>query len=271
MNTSQIYDIPLNEIKISDDNVRVSNWSRDLEELAASIKRHGLLQPIVLLGQYGKPPYKLISGQRRYLAHEKFLKAKTIRAVFIGTLNRTQAIVRSLVENLQRVELEYVDTAKAVTELYTTFGKDEDKVQKETGLSIRRIREYILVDAQATPKMKGLLKKGLVSPADVKRALRAAQENIRKAEEILDLIVEFKPTSHQKRRIVQYGEEHKRASAKELIEEALKPHIEENIVITIPDELRSALLAATKKMSMEPEELATHILADWLSSQGFVK
>lgn len=271
MSLGTIFEVPLKDISISRDNVRLHDPDRDLEELAASIRRHGLLQPVVLLGEHGKPPYKLISGQRRYLAHQKFLKAKSIKAVFIGKLDRTQAIVRSLVENLQRVELEYVDTAKAVTELYTTFNKDERKVQSETGLSLRRIREYILVDAQATPKMKGLLKKGVISPSDVKRALRAAQDNIKKAEELLDLIVKYQPTSHQKRRIVQYGEQDKAASAKQLIDEALKPHIEENIVISLPDELRSALLAATKKMSMEPEELAAHILTDWLTSQGFAK
>src|SRR5688500_17556793 len=138
MDLATISDIPLSDIRISKENVRLHDPDRDLEERAASIKRHGLLQPVVLLGQIGKPPYKLITGQRRYLAHQKYLKARTIRAVFVAKIDRTQAIVRSLVENLQRVELEYVDTSKAVTELYTTFGNDEDRVQKETGLSIRR-------------------------------------------------------------------------------------------------------------------------------------
>jgi len=190
--------------------------------------------------------------------------------VFAGKLDKTQAIVRSLVENLQRVELEYVDTAKAITELYVKFGKDDNKVQKETGLSLRKIREYILVDAQATPKMKQLIKTGKASPSDVKRALRAAQDNIKKAEELLDLIIEYQPTAHQKRRLVRYGESDKGASARHIIEEALKPHVEENIVITLSEPIRKGLLKATKKMSMEPEELASHILSDWLQAQGFI-
>src|SRR5262245_19869685 len=106
-----IYEVSLDEIEVSDDNVRLSDAMKDLDELAASIKRHGLLQPVVLLGQYGKPPYGLISGQRRFLAHKQILRTKKIRAVFAGNLSKTEAVVRSLVENMQRVELEYDDTA----------------------------------------------------------------------------------------------------------------------------------------------------------------
>src|SRR5438552_4041787 len=257
MSLERIYNIQLKDVTISDENVRVAEPTKNLEELAASIKRHGLLQPVVLLGEFGKPPYSLISGQRRFLAYQKIRKTKTIAAVFAGNLSKTQAVVRSLVENLQRLDLEYHDSARAITELYKMFGKDEREVQKETGLSIRKIRDFILIDAQATPKMKRLLKERQVSPADVKRALRAAQANLKKAEQLLDLIVKYKPTAHQKRRLVKYGERDKKASAKRIIEEAMKDHEEENIVISIPKELRSALIAATKKLSIEAEELAS--------------
>src|SRR5437870_5370868 len=126
MSLDKIFDIPTKDIDVSDENVRVHSAFRDLDELAASIKKLGLLQPIVLLGSPGAPPYKVISGQRRLLAHQK-LKAKTIRAVFAGKLNKTEATIRSLVENMQRVDPDYPDTAKAVTYLYEKFGKDEEK------------------------------------------------------------------------------------------------------------------------------------------------
>lgn len=271
MSLEQIYTIPLKHINISEDNVRLHDATRDLDELAASIQKHGLLQPVVLLGDFGNPPYELISGQRRFLAHKKILKADDIRAVFAGSLSKTQAVVRSLVENLQRLDLEYQDIAEAITDLYEKFDKDERKVQKETGLSIRRIREYIRIESQASPNMKRLLKARKVSPVDVKRALRAAQNNIRKAEELLELIVEYKPTPHQKRRLVRYGEKDKAATAKKIFDEAMKSYIEESIVISLPAELRNGLVAATKRMSMEPEELASKVLIEWLRAQGFVK
>ncbi len=271
MSLEKIYEIALKDIVISANNIRLSDPTKDLDELAASIGRHGLLQPVVLLGEYGKPPYKLITGQRRFLAHKQILKAGTIRAVFAGSLDRTQAIVRSLVENMQRLDLQYADTAKAITDLYEEFDKDDRRVQRETGLSLRKIRDYIRIEAQATNKMKSMLKAKKVSPMDVKRALRAAQDDPAKAETLLELIIRYKPTTHQKRRLVQYGERDKKASAESILEEAMKPHIEENIVISLPQELREGLVKATKKLSMDPEELASRILADWLRSEGFIK
>jgi ParB family transcriptional regulator, chromosome partitioning protein len=264
-----IHEVSLKDIHISDDNVRHSDATRDLDELVASIKRHGLLQPVVLRGEPGSPPYELITGQRRLLAHQE-LKVPTIRAVFAGNLSKTEVVVRSLVENLQRLDLEYYDTSKAVTYLYQKLGKDVQAVHKETGLSARKIRDFIMIEARATPKMKSLLKQHKVKPADVKRALRAAQDNLKKAEELLELMVKYKPTSHQKRRIVMYGERKKGASAKHILEEAMKPHVEQNIIISLPDDLRDALIKATKSLSIEPEELAAKILSDWLRSQGFV-
>lgn len=264
-----IYDIPLKEIEISEDNVRESRPTTDLDELAASIKLHGLLQPVVLKGEYGNPKYELIGGQRRLLAHEK-LGRKTIRAVFAGrNLSKTDIVIRSLVENLQRVELEYEDTAKAVTYLYRKFGNDEGAVAQHTGLSIRRIREFVEIEARATPRMKKLLHKGNVSPSDVKRAIRAAQDNMKKAEELLDLIIEHRPTGHQKRRLVAYAEQHSSETAKKIFNEAMKPAVEQNLVISLPSDLIEALKKATKSLKVEADELAVQILSEWLESQGF--
>jgi ParB family chromosome partitioning protein len=265
-----IYDIPLGDIEVSDDNVRLTDATKDLDELAASIKRHGLLQPVVLMGEHGKPPYCLISGQRRFLAHQQILKYPKIRAVFVGNLSKTEAVVRSLVENMQRLELEYDDTAKAVTFLYGKLGKDERKVSQETGLSLRKVRDFILIEARATSTMKSWLKNHKVSPADVKRAIRAAQDNLQKAEELLELIIKYKPTAHQRKRIVLYGERDKRATAENILEQAMKPHVEENIIISLPDDIRQGLLKATKSLEMEPDELAAKVLSDWLRNQGFV-
>jgi ParB family transcriptional regulator, chromosome partitioning protein len=267
----QIHTIRLEDIHISSDTVRLNDPTTDLVELAASIKQHGILQPVLLLGEYGKPPYDLISGQRRFLAHEQILKAPTIRAVFAGKLSKTDAVVRSLVENLQRVELNYEDTAKAITYLYEKLGKDEQKVQKATGLSLRKIRDFILIEARATPKMKALLNQHKVSLADVKRAIRAAQDNLPKAEDLLDLIIKHKPTKHQKQRIVMYGERNKGFSAERILKDAMKPHIEQNMIISLSEDLLQGLEKARESLSMEPEELAAKVLSDWLRGQGFVK
>ena len=266
--TSEIYAIPLDQIDISDQNVRVTHELKDLEELAASIKIHGLLQPAVLSGIIGNPPYKLISGQRRFLAHKQILKTETIRSVFAGDLTDTEALIRSLVENLQRVELEYSDTAKAVTQLYKDLGS-ENAVSEATGLSIRKIREHLLIEARATPKIKKFIEDRKVSIMDVKRALRAAQDDLNKAERLLELIIEHNPPSNVKRRLVTYGTKGPSATAEEIYNDAKKPHIEQQILITLSDELQAALEAATATLEMDPVEVAQKALSEWLNNQGF--
>jgi ParB family transcriptional regulator, chromosome partitioning protein len=266
---SQIDDIPLEDIRISDDNVRLHDPEKDLEQLAESIRLHGLLQPVVLVGAKGSPPYDLISGQRRFLAHQKILKYATIRATFVPRMSRTDAIIRSLVENLQRTELEYRDTSEAITELYKALGSDR-RVSEATGLSIRRVRDHLLVEARASQKMKDLLAANSVSPADIKRCLQAAQDNIQKAERLLDLIIERQPTSHQKRRLISYGAANSGASAETLIDEAMKPHVEQKLIIALGEETRSALARATVAMELEPVDLAEKILQEWLQEQGFI-
>ena len=269
MGDDKIHKIKLGDIEISKQNVRLTHQTKNLDELAASIKKHGLLQPVVLLGDYGEPPYKLIAGQRRFLAHEQ-LNKKTIKSVFAGDLSKQQATLHSLVENVQRLDLNHADTAKAITDLYKAFNKNDRKVQKETGLSLRKVRDYINIDAQASPKMKRKLRDKKVSPADVKRALRAAQGNLKKAERLLDLMEQYPLTKYQKKRVIEYGEKHTKASAKKIVEEAMRPRVEQKIMISLPEEIRKGLEIATKDFSMDAEEIVAEILEKWLYDQGFI-
>lgn len=265
----RIHKIKLSDIEVSDQNVRLTHQTKDLDELAASIKKHGLLQPVVLIGSYGHPPYELIAGQRRYLAHCE-LKKQTILAVFAGDLTKEEALLRSLVENVQRVDLNHADTAKAITELYEAYGHDERRVQRETGISLRKVREYIDIEVQASPVMKNKLKQKKVSPADVKRALQAAQGNMKKAEALLELMEEYQLTKYQKQRVNEYGKKYPKASAEKILEEAIKPRVEKNIMISLPEDIRIGLENATKEFAKEVEEMVPEIIEAWLHEQGFL-
>jgi ParB/RepB/Spo0J family partition protein len=271
-----IYDVEIKDIDVSPLNVRVENTLTDIEELAASIEKHGLLQPVVLLGSLGQKPYQLIAGQRRLLAHKRIAarnkgKPKTIRAVFVGNLSAEQSTLRSLVENLQRVDLNHADTAKAITTLYKKYGNDERKVQRETGLSIQRVRDYIAIEAQASPEMKRKLAQKKVTIVDVKRAITASLGNVEKAERILTLMEKYPLNKHQKKRVVEYAVLNRHATAEKIIEEARKPRVEESIMVSLPLAVRLGLEKATKKLSKEAEEIVSDVLEQWLNEQGFIK
>lgn len=101
----EVKNVKISEIERLGGNVRSdleSEYSQEgLRELAESIRINGLMQPVVLRGTFGSPPYDVIVGQRRFLAH-KILQKEEIKAVFVGEISNTDALVLSLSENLLR-------------------------------------------------------------------------------------------------------------------------------------------------------------------------
>ncbi|MDD2895474.1 MAG: ParB/RepB/Spo0J family partition protein [Aliarcobacter sp.] len=94
----------------------------DIEELAANIKEHGLLQPITVVKKENK--YMIVSGERRYKAH-LHNKAKTIIAL-IMTSSDEQVEELTLIENIQRSDLTDFEVAKYILKLWES-GRYEKK------------------------------------------------------------------------------------------------------------------------------------------------
>ena len=259
--------VKLSEINVDDTNVRHTDKDKDLELLMNSIRKHGLLQPVVLMHKSGTPPYRLIVGQRRFRAHQQ-LEKTDILARIVPEGSDEDARVLSLVENLQRVELDYADVAAAITNLYDKF-KDPKKVAQELNLSQRTVNDYLRIELFSTPKVKDLIRKDPSLKADAKRALKAAQYNKREAEELLLKMRSM--TSHEKRRLSEYSAEHPRASADSKVAEARKPRIQETIVLSLDEESRSALGKAQGKLLMDWVDIAGTALREWLKDKGFLK
>jgi ParB/RepB/Spo0J family partition protein len=268
MPDDKIYSVPLKDIEVSDDNVRHTEPDKDLRELADNIRRHGQLQPVVLIGEYLKPKYRLIVGQRRFLAHRDILNAKEIRATFVKEMGDTEAKICSLTENLCRVELTYKDAADAITALYKVFGRNDRRVARETGLSLQKVRQYIYIEERASAQTKRRLREKKVKPVDVQRALRAACDDIDKADALLERMKDY--DKYQKQRMVEYGRQHPTASAREIVARAEEPTVERQLIVRLSDKARSGLATAAQKMSMEPDEVAAKAVEEWLSTRGFI-
>lgn len=277
MNIADVKDIPLDDIRLQGTNVRSdlsSAFSQEgIHELAENIRINGLLQPVVLRGDLGNPPYDVIVGQRRFLAHnilaEKgLLPNNTIKATFSGKIDDMSALLLSLSENMCRQEMNYEDTSNAITTLYKHFGNDERKVQAHTGFSLRMIRNYVRIEEQATDKIKQLLKDRRISMPDAKRAIDAAQGDSEKADVLIDEIVKL--TTYQKKRLVESGAKNPKASANALIEAAKQPKLEETIILNLPHKVHKALKTAAEKLAIEMEELTTNALVHWLKTNEFL-
>ena len=109
---------------------RTTFLETDLEELAQSVKEHGVLQPIVVRRK-GDGMYELIAGERRFRA-AKIAGMTTIPAL-IRNSNDEKALAVALVENIQRQNLNPMEEAKAYSRLMGEFGLTQDLVSRSVG------------------------------------------------------------------------------------------------------------------------------------------
>jgi len=103
----------------------------ELRELAASIREHGVLQPILVMA--ADAGYVLIAGERRLRA-SKLVGLKTIPAV-VRTANEQERLALALVENIQRSDLNALDEARAYRRLIDEFGLTQEQVAQQVGRS----------------------------------------------------------------------------------------------------------------------------------------
>ena len=104
---------------------------KKLEQLAASIDEHGILQPVVV--QKTDSGYELIAGERRWRASKK-LGIKKIPAV-IREVSDEQSLEIAIIENIQRQDLNPIEEAEAYLRLSSEFGLTQEMIADKVGKS----------------------------------------------------------------------------------------------------------------------------------------
>lgn len=123
--------VPIDEIYPNKNQPRVHFDQEKLEELARSIKEHGVIQPIVLVRE--EKGYKIIAGERRWRA-AKMAGLSEMPAVLM-TVTEMQVMELALIENLQREDLNEVEAAVAYRELMDRFQLTQQDIAQRIGKS----------------------------------------------------------------------------------------------------------------------------------------
>lgn len=264
--------IPVDEIRISEWNVRISDREKRVEELAENIREYGLLQPVIVFQEGGK--YNLIIGQRRVrafmiLKKEDPSKFSRIPArIYPKKPNEEEAKILSLSENIHKVELNREDIVKAITYLYNKCDKSVKEVSRILGKQPGYIYDYLKIDI-APPEVKEMYYKKELSKQDVKRIMELAPKN---SEDMITLAKDFaKLTPPEKKRAVELRRLKPQSKPREIIKEAKIPYIEEKVIVPLPPLLLTALDNAAKIIGLSREEIAKKALEDWLSDKGYYK
>ncbi|HTJ73144.1 MAG TPA: ParB/RepB/Spo0J family partition protein [Verrucomicrobiae bacterium] len=126
---SELRHIKIDEIFADPDQPRRSFDESALEELAASIAEHGILQPIVVTSR--QEGYQIVAGERRYRA-AKIAGLDKLPAL-VRTLTDQHKLELSLIENLQRRDLNPLETATAYLKLRDQFNLTLDEIGHRVG------------------------------------------------------------------------------------------------------------------------------------------
>lgn len=187
-----------------------------LAELAASIREHGLIQPLIITrtSPTERVPYQLIAGERRWRAAQ--LAGLTTVPALLKEATPEQSLELALVENIQRADLNPLEEAEAYHALMTDFGLNQqdvaDRVSKSRTAVANTVRLLRLPD-----KVKTLLAEGSLSEGHARALLALPDEEmmVRAAEQVLARDLTVRETEGLVRRLLAKAEAPLRATRDE--------------------------------------------------------
>lgn len=159
-----LYEIPINRIVPNPHQPRRDFHEESLKELAESIRSEGLLQPVVVR-EHGEGQYELIAGERRWRACQQ-LKLKLIPARVVSASETSSAVI-SLIENLQREDLNPIEEAMGYASLIKDFDLKQEQVAERVGRSRAAVANALRL-LQLQREVQGYLIKGHLSVGHAK-------------------------------------------------------------------------------------------------------
>jgi len=159
----RVLDIDIGLIDTYEDQPRKVFDEEKLAELSQSIQTHGIVQPIIV--RKNKERYLIIAGERRYRA-ARLAKLKTVPSIVKEIDSREQMEI-SLIENLQRENLNPLEEAAAIRMLMTEYNLNQEAVSERIGKS-RSAVANILRLLQMPEKVKKLLFEGKITTGHAK-------------------------------------------------------------------------------------------------------
>ncbi|MYA67979.1 MAG: ParB/RepB/Spo0J family partition protein [Gammaproteobacteria bacterium] len=152
----ELREIPIDLIRPGKFQPRQDMRAQALEELAQSIHQQGVMQPVVVR-EIGQGRFELIAGERRWRACQ-LSGLKAIPALVKSASDR-DVVSMSLIENIQREDLNPIEQAAALQRLQEEFGFTQQEVAKEVGKSRESVANLLRL-LGLEPDVRAMLEKG---------------------------------------------------------------------------------------------------------------
>lgn len=178
----QVMELETNRIIPQKNQPRKVFEPESLQELAASIKEHGVLQPVLVrpVGDY----YEIIAGERRYRAAE--MAGLQVIPALIKDMKDIEAAEISLVENLQREDLSPIEEANAYKNLIEKYKYSQELIAERVGKSRAYVTNTLRL-LKLDPKIIQMIEKKQITAGHARAllAIKSAREQVAAAKEII--------------------------------------------------------------------------------------
>lgn len=236
--------LKITEVEPNRDQPRKNFDQEALEELAESIKEYGLIQPIVVTQKDGY--YGIIAGERRWRA-SKIAGLTEIPAIIREDNERINSEI-SLIENMQREDLNPYEKALGVRTLIDNYGLSQEEVAKKLGKGRSTIANIVRI-LNLEPRVLEMAKEGKLTEGHCKALLA-----------ITDPEKQYKTAIQMLERGATVRQVEKKARVKETKEEADRNHI---LYKSIEDNFQSFF---GSKVRLDPGKRRGKIIIEYTSN-----
>lgn len=171
----KVVEIPLSQLRANPYQPRKTFDETAIQELAESIKEHGVIQPIIV--REVVKGYEIIAGERRFRASQLSGKA-TIPAV-VRTFTDQQVMEIALIENVQREDLNAMEIAAAYQNLIDTFQLTQEELSLKVGKSRSHIANFLRL-LQLPVEIKEYVSRGTLSMGHARAIITIQEPKVQK-------------------------------------------------------------------------------------------
>ena len=210
-----------------------------LQELIDSIRQHGIIQPLIV--RQAGTRFELIAGERRWRAAQEVGLASV--PAIVRTANDLEVLELSLIENLQRADLNPIEEAQGYARLVNEFGMRQEDIALKVGRSRAAVANALrLLDLH--PQVQVWLAQNLISVghAKVLLALKAHEEQLLTAETVLRRNATVRSTERLVARLLGIGRSRRKSrrvtselgatgTAVEDLQNRLQQHLATHVII----------------------------------------
>jgi ParB family chromosome partitioning protein len=167
--------IPLDKLRSNPDQPRKRFGETELRELADSIREHGIIEPIIAEAD-GEGRYTIVAGERRFRAAK--LAGLTEAPVIVRAYSANERMIITLIENVQRSDLNPIEEAEGYKKLMEFTGLSQDEVAAKVGKNRSSVANSLRL-LKLPEAVRQSLEKGELSPGHARSLLSVSGEKAR--------------------------------------------------------------------------------------------